>query len=134
MAGSGYSGTPLAVKLGIKPGSRLLLLDAPELPALVPPDGVTVNRRAAGAPYDVAVVFCPDRAALHRRFGPARDRLTVPGALWICWPKKASGVPTDLTDSAVRGYGLDNGLVDVKVAAIDPVWSGLKFVRRLVDR
>jgi hypothetical protein len=132
---AGYSGTPLVRKLGIKAGSRVLLAGAPpgfELDGL--PDGVTVHRRAGAGAYDVVVAFCPDRAALAGRFAPLSRRLTTAGALWIGWPKKSSGVPTDLTEDAVREHGLDAGLVDVKVAAIDPVWAGLKFVVRLKDR
>jgi hypothetical protein len=131
----GYSDIALPAKLGIKANSTLLVLNAPDLPGLAPlPRGVTVHRRAGAGPYDVALLFCPDRAAMARRFGPAATVLTAAGALWACWPKKASGVATDLTDTAVRDYGLQLGLVDVKVAAIDSTWSGLKFVRRVADR
>jgi hypothetical protein len=132
---SGYSGTPLPTKLGIKSGTRLLLLNAPELPGLdrLPAD-VTAHRRAGGGSYDVVLMFCPDLATLRRRFDTAARLLTVAGAVWVCWPKKASGVVTDLTDKSVRDHGLAAGLVDVKVAAIDDTWSGLKFVRRLADR
>jgi hypothetical protein len=130
---AGYSGTPLPKKMGIKPGAKILLLDAPELAALHPlPDGVIVHRRAASGPYEVIMAFCPDTATLRRRFNPAL--LTTAGALWVCWPKKASGVSTDLGEGVVRSHGLASGLVDVKVAAIDEVWSGLKFVRRLAAR
>jgi hypothetical protein len=80
------------------------------------------------------LLFCPDRLNLHRRFEPTSYKLTSAGALWVCWPKKASGVSTDLTEKDVRDHGLQVGLVDVKVAAIDSTWSGLKFVRRLTDR
>jgi hypothetical protein len=85
----------------------------------------------------VVLLFCPDRMNLHRRFEPTSFKLTSAGALWVCWPKKASGVSTDLTEQNVREYGLQAGggvFVDVKVAAIDSTWSGLKFVRRLTDR
>ena len=113
----------------------MLVLNAPDLPGLASlPDGVTVHRRAGTGPYDVALLFCPDQATMRRRFGPAAAVLTVAGALWVCWPKKASGVTTDLTETAVRDYGLLQGLVDVKVAAVDSTWSGLKFVRRTADR
>jgi hypothetical protein len=132
---AGYSGTPLVRKLGIRAGARVLLAGAPpgfELADL--PAGVTLHRRAGTGRYDVVLAFCPDRAALVRRFAPLAATLTTAGALWIGWPKKAGGVPTDLTENAVRDHGLAAGLVDVKVAAIDPVWSGLKFVVRLADR
>ena len=133
MADAGYSGRPLAAKLGVKPGCRLLLDNTPDGWSL---EGspVAPDLRPSRDPYDVIVVFCRDLAVLERRFAPLAERLTTAGALWVCWPKKASGVPTDLTDGAVREHGLAGGLVDVKVAAIDATWSGLKFVRRLRDR
>ena len=132
---AGYSGTPLPAKLGIKPATRLLVLGAypvADLGAL--PADVTVDRGAGTGPYEVALLFCPDVATLHRRFVATAARLTTAGALWVCWPKKASGQLTDLTEKHVRDHGLEAGLVDVKVAAIDATWSGLKFVRRLAQR
>jgi hypothetical protein len=132
---AGYSGTPLARKLGIKAGCRVLLASAPPgfvLDAL--PDDVTVHRRRSARTYDVVLLFCPDQRVLDEQFAPLTAALTTAGALWACWPKKASGVATDLDGNAVRDHGLATGLVDVKVAAIDEVWSGLKFVRRLADR
>jgi hypothetical protein len=132
---AGYSGTPLPRKLGIRERSRVLLVSAPPSLALDPlPPGALVQRRAGREPYDVIVVFCPDARTLHARFAGLTGSLTVSGALWACWPKKASGVPTDLTENLVRDHGLQAGLVDVKVAAVDATWSGLKFVRRLADR
>ncbi|HKR08651.1 MAG TPA: DUF3052 domain-containing protein, partial [Gemmatimonadaceae bacterium] len=83
---------------------------------------------------DFALLFAEDFSALARSFAKLRDRLESNGMLWISWPKKTSGVATDLTETTVREYGLNNGLVDVKVCAIDDTWSGLKFVRRLSDR
>lgn len=135
MTSSGYSGTPLHRKLGVKPDSRVLLSAAPPGFALdqVPP-GATVHGRAAGSGYDVVVAFCPDRSRLLARFGRLAERLTTAGALWVAWPKRASGVVTDLDENVVRDVGLAAGLVDVKVIAIDETWSGLKFVRRLRDR
>jgi hypothetical protein len=130
---AGYSGTPLPRKLGIRSGSRVLLVAAPPGFTLAAP-GAIVHVRKGCDPYDVIVVFCPDRAALRSRFADLATALTSAGALWVCWPKRASGVPTDLTENAVRDHGLAVGLVDVKVAAIDAMWSGLKFVRRLADR
>jgi hypothetical protein len=132
---AGYSGTPLPKKLGIKPGHRVLLVDAPEGFALDPlPGDVTVDRKADGPPYDVIVAFCPDTAALMDGFADWRARLDSAGGLWIAWPKKASGVPTDLTENAVRDIGLAAGVVDNKVCAIDATWSGLRLVVRLADR
>jgi hypothetical protein len=133
---AGYSGTPLPAKLGIKPGSRVLLDGAPEgLPLEPLPDGAVLHRRAAGVhPYDVVLLFAPDAARLHTRWAPLAGRVSTAGRLWVCWPKKSSGVTTDLTEFDVRALGLARGLVDVKVAAVDAVWSGLAFVRRVRDR
>lgn len=134
---AGYSGTPLPRKLGIRPGSRLLIVGTPVVLALDPlSDGVELRRRdvAGSPPYDVVLAFCADRRALEARFAPLSGRLTTTGALWIGWPKKAGGLTSDLDESVVRGHGLAAGLVDVKVAAIDATWSGLKFVVRLRDR
>src|SRR4051794_11620171 len=97
---AGYSGTPLPRKLGVKPESRVLLVDAPDDFVLDPlPPGVTISRRAISPPYDVIVVFCPDRKTLERRFAALTRRLTTAGALWVAWPKKASKVPTDLDEN-----------------------------------
>jgi len=131
---AGYSGKPLATKLGVKPESRVLLVAAPDGFELAAPQGAVVHTRPGPRPYEVVLAFCPDRAALRRRFAPLADRLTTAGALWISWPKKSSGAPTDLDENVVRAHGLAAGLVDVKVAAVDGTWSGLKFVRRLEDR
>jgi hypothetical protein len=128
---AGYSGTPLPRKLGIKPGHRVLLSGAPDGFELDVPD---VHRRAAAGAYDVILAFCPDKAALVRRFDRLRPLLDPAGGLWIAWPKKASGMRTDLTDGDVREYGLGAGLVDNKVCAVDATWSGLRFVVRLADR
>jgi hypothetical protein len=132
---AGYSGTPLPRKLGVKPDSRVLVVAAPPGFALDPlPAGAVVHTRAGASAYDVVLAFCPDARRLHERFARAMPRLTTAGALWIAWPKRASGVATDLDDNVVREHGLGEGLVDVKVAAIDETWSGLKFVRRVRDR
>jgi hypothetical protein len=135
--GSGYSGTALPRKLGIKPGARLALVNAPEgfgetLGEL--PPGVVVRRRAAGGRFDVIVAFCRDRAQLERGLPRWRAALDEAGGLWIAWPKRASGLDTDLGDGVVRDLGLAGGLVDNKVCAIDATWSGLRFVYRLADR
>lgn len=132
---AGYSGTPLAQKLGIKTGTRLLLVGAPA--GFVPeplPDEVTVHRRRGSGQYEVVLLFCPDARRLHDGFARLVDAVTTAGALWVCWPKRASGVGTDLSENDVRDHGLACGLVDVKIAAIDATWSGLKFVRRLAER
>lgn len=128
---AGYSGTPLPRKLGIKDSSRVLLVAAP---ADLHIEAAVVHTRRGRDPYDVIVAFCPDARALRARFAPLAQALTPAGALWLCWRKKAGGVPTDLTEHDVRGCGLRAGLVDVKVAAIDATWSGLEFVHRLADR
>jgi hypothetical protein len=134
---AGYSGTPLAKKLGIKAGHRVALLGAPadfEATLTELPDGVAVQRDLDGGPFDVVLLFTPDAAGLKRGFARAARRISPAGGLWIAWPKRASGVPTDLTENAVRGHGLSVGLVDNKVCAIDEVWAGLRFVIRLRDR
>ena len=133
---AGYSGTPLPRKLGIKEGSRIAFVDAPEgfaetLGAL--PPAVEPKRQGRG-PLDVIVLFATRRAALARRF-PALARALAPaGGLWVAWPKKSSGVATDLDFAEVQRIGLDAGLVDNKIAAIDATWSALRFVVRLSDR
>jgi len=137
-ASAGYSGTPLVRKLGIKPDARLGLIGAPEgfdatLGEL--PPGVHVRRRLGGrASFDVIVAFHTRRADLERRLPALAAALDPAGGLWLAWPKRASGVSTDLTDNVVRGLGLRAGLVDNKVCAIDHVWSGLRLVYRLRDR
>jgi hypothetical protein len=127
---AGYSGTPLARKLGIAPGDRIALLGAPdgfEVPDL--PPGVEVRTRARGR-FGVIVSFHTRRAEFERRFPILLDVLEVDGGLWIAWPKRASGIATDMTEDVVREVGLPTGVVDNKVAAIDEVWSGLRLVWR----
>jgi hypothetical protein len=134
---AGYSGTPLPKKLGIKPGHRVLVLSAPEqfesatLREL--PDGVRVARRLSGK-ADVIVSFHTERADLARRLPKLRDAMEPAAGLWIAWPKRASKLPTDLTEDVVRELGLANVLVDNKVAALDEKWSGLRLVIRVRDR
>jgi hypothetical protein len=131
---AGYSGTPLPRKLGITPDARVALIGAPEGFELgeLPP-GVRLGTRVR-EPLDVIVAFYVSRRELERRLPALRRSLDTAGGLWIAWPKRASGVPTDLGDGVVRELGLAAGLVDNKVCAIDGVWSGLRFVYRLVDR
>jgi len=130
----GYSGTPLVRKLGIKPNSRIAFVAAPrnlrELLGPLPKSAVV----AKDGSLDFAILFVKSRAELAKDFAGLRDRLEPAGMLWVAWPKRTSGVPTDLVEGIVREFGLEAGLVDVKVCAIDDTWSGLKFVRRLKDR
>ena len=131
---AGYSGTPLAAKLGIKSGHRVLLLGAPaEFSLTQLPDSVSVARRVGGL-ADVILSFHTARAELERRMPRLRERMQPAAGLWIAWPKQASGVQTDLTEDVVREIALANKLVDNKVAAIDETWSGLRLVIRLADR
>jgi hypothetical protein len=132
---AGYSGTPLARKLGVTPGAAVLLDGAPDGFVLEDlPDGVQVRRRAGQGRYDVIVCFCATSARLAARW-PVLHPLTTPaGALWVAWPKRASGVVTDLDETVVRAFALAHGRVDVKVCAVDEVWSGLKHVIRKEDR
>ena len=136
MTVAGYSGTPLARKLGIKDGARVALLDAPdgfdaELAPL--PDGVRLLRRLA-ADLDVAMLFVTDRRQLERRFPDVAGSIKPAGGFWVAWPKRASKVPTDLTEDVLREVGLPQGLVDNKVCAVTEVWSGLRFVWRKENR
>jgi hypothetical protein len=130
---AGYSGTPLVRKLGIKPATSLALLSAPagfarELVGL--PGDVRVSTRAGGRP-DLIVWFVGSQKALEARVEPISALVNAPGrGLWIAWPKKASGLATDLTENSIRDAGLAHGLVDYKVCAINETWSGLKFARR----
>jgi hypothetical protein len=132
---AGYSGTPLPKKLGIKPGHKALLIGEPEefdgLGDL--PEDVAVGRTARG-PADVIVSFHTERADLARRMPKLRAAMRPNAGLWIGWPKRASKVPTDLTEDVVRELALANTLVDNKVAALDEKWSGLRLVIRLRDR
>jgi hypothetical protein len=132
----GYSGTPLPQKLGIKPDDVLLLdgqpagLDLGHLPA-----GSVVRRLPrAGSPLDVTLTWHTSLGSLEKRLPVLFQRTSTAGMVWVCWPKRASKMPTDLDENKVRDLGLELGFVDVKVAAIDGTWSGLKFVRRLRDR
>jgi hypothetical protein len=146
---AGYSGTPLPRKLGIKPGARVGLAGAPDgFGALLEPlpDGARVEAgapaaAAAGAvlpgavlpgigPFDVIVFFTVEQAELAGRLSELRARMAPAAGLWIAWPKRASRVPTDMTEDVIREIALPTGLVDNKVCAIDQVWSGLRLVIR----
>ena len=133
---SGYSGTPLKRKLGIKPGYRICVIDPPgnywDLLGELPED-VSVRQLGLGS-LDFIHVFARDRAQLAERIPTLRDRIVPNGMIWVSWPKKASKVATDLSENVVRDLALKNRLVDVKVAAVDNTWSGLKLVIRLKDR
>lgn len=133
---AGYSGTPLIKKLGIKAGSTVLLSKPPDeyfnwLGTL--PDSVKLVKRPVDE-MDFIHVFVNDKKSLQKEFRNLKERLAKDGMLWVSWPKKASGVPTDLNENIVREVGLAEGLVDVKVCAVSEVWSGLKFMFRLKDR
>ncbi len=130
----GYSGTPLPRKLGVKADSRVLVLGQPRGTNLGTWDCAARHTRAGKGRYDVVLAFVPDLAALQRKLAPAILATATAGRLWICWPKRSSGVATDLTEYMVRELGLAAGVVDIKVCAIDDIWSGLAFVRRLRDR
>jgi len=132
---AGYSGTPLARKLGIAPGHSVLVDGAPPDFTLddLPP-GVVLHRRAGAGPYDVVLCFCADQARLRNRWPVLHGLTTQAGSLWVAWPKRSSGLPTDLDENVIRDFALENGRVDVKVCAVDEVWSGLKHVIRKEDR
>lgn len=132
----GYSGTPLPKKLGIKDGFRVCLIKAPidVQEELKSPLAACEVLRDSKVPLDFAMVFSKSGAELAKEFKRVTKLLAPAGMLWVSWPKKSSGVATDLDENVVRGIGLDAGLVDVKVCAVTDIWSGLKFVRRLKDR
>ena len=129
---AGYSGTPLAKKLGIKENTRLLPVGAPpDYAALVEPlpDGVRFDRRA-GAVIDIAHVFVTKRADLRSHLSRLRKALRPDAAVWVSWPKQSSKVPTDITEDTIRDVALPMGFVDIKICAVSDVWSGLKLVVR----
>ncbi|MBI5154241.1 DUF3052 family protein [Candidatus Poribacteria bacterium] len=129
--GAGYSGTPLAKKLGIHANSALGLVDAPAgIEALLDPlpEGVEIKRQPRAA-CDLALVFVTERRALEKHLDRL-EKISREGAVWISWPKKAAKVPTDVTEDVVRECALARGLVDIKVCAVDATWSGLRLARR----
>jgi hypothetical protein len=133
---AGYSGTPLPVKLGIRVGQRVVLHGVPRdvMAVLSAPLRGCRTTADAAAPIDLALIFVTTSRDLDAGFRPLARSLAPGGMIWVAWPKKASAVPTEVDENAVRATGLREGLVDVKVCAISSTWSGLKFVRRTKDR
>lgn len=143
MTRAGYSGTPLPKKLGIREGSRVGARRAPaHLPDLLDPlpSGVRIESLDAAAHpdgqarFDVILLFVDEIAMLRDEFEPLTDRIEVDGGLWVCWPKMKSPLFRELREGDVRAHGLDTGLVDNKICAVDEDWSGLRFVHRREDR
>lgn len=132
---AGYSGTPLVKKLGIKSDFSIVLANAPPNFAreLELPPQVTISQRSS-RPLDFILLFVGSEKELKQNFSKFVSRLKPDGMLWVAWPKKSSNIPTDLSFANVQAIGLAAGLVDVKICAINDVWSGLKFVFRLKDR
>jgi hypothetical protein len=132
---AGYSQTPLVQKLGIKPGMRLYFAGAPaDYPRTLRELPTVIQHKTLKGPLDFIQVFVTRKAQLEQQFGALTGALAPDGMLWVSWPKQAAKVPTDVTEDVVRAFALLNGLVDVKVCAVDDVWSALKLVRRLKDR
>lgn len=133
---AGYSGTPLVKKLGIKPQSKCLVNGEPEhyFDWINPvPEGVKFVRKAS-SDVDFIHLFVKDYKTFSRLYNETKKVMKKDGMMWISWPKKSSGLITNLDENIIRDYGLKNGLVDVKVCAVDETWSGLKFMYRLKDR
>ena len=132
---AGYSATPLVKKLGLKPGSNVAFVSSPAgyVSELDLSADVIINSRS-GKPLDFVQLFVKSEKDLKTKFSEYSQRLNASGMLWVSWPKKSSGVSTDLSENIVRDVGLAAGLVDVKICAVNEVWSGLKFVFRLRDR
>ncbi|MGI9545438.1 MAG: DUF3052 domain-containing protein [Cyclobacteriaceae bacterium] len=137
MAVAGYSGTPLVKKLGIKPGMKILLVKIPDhyfdlLEEL--PNDIKIAPASGKSTADFIHLFVTEEKLLKKQFPQLKKRLEKQGTFWISWPKKTSNLPSDLDGNIVRTTGLDFGLVDVKVCAVDSDWSGLKFMFRVKDR
>lgn len=130
----GYSGTPLPKKLGIKEAFRVTLIGLPSDVKAELRDSLAKCTVAKDAPLDFAMVFAKTQSELKSQFAGLAKQLAPAGMLWVSWPKKSSGVATDMNENDVRRIGLEAGLVDVKVCAVSEIWSGLKFVRRVRDR
>ena len=135
---AGYSGTPLVKKLGIKAGQNVAIVNPPnkflaqELQPL--PENVKLAPATARGPLDFIMIFVSSAKALEKELPKLKKKLTRDGTLWVSWPKKSSGVETNLSFGVVQQFGLKIGLVDVKICAVNDIWSGLKFVYRLQDR
>ncbi len=134
---AGYSGTPLLTKLGIKPGHRVLAVNPPDdywnwISPL--PEDVMVKSRSGSSGLDFIHLFVTDRKHYEKEVLRLKKALKPNGMIWISWPKKSSKVQTDLDENVIRNYALKNGLVDVKVCAVDEVWAGLKLVIPVKDR
>ena len=133
---AGYSGTPLPKKLGFKPGARVALVDVAEDVRAELADAVAQCQfvKNGRGPLDLVILTVTTQSQLRKAFASWKKQLMKNGALWISWPKKSSGVASDLDENKVREMGLEIGLVDVKVCAVSEVWSGLKFVIPVKDR
>lgn len=134
---AGYSGTPLVKKLGIKPGFSIRVVHEPATywDWISPlPEEIIVITRAKKEGADFVHLFVKEKKRFEKEFLKLKTELKKDGMLWVSWPKKSSKVPSDLDENIIRDYGLANGLVDVKVCAVDEVWSGLKFMYRVKDR
>jgi len=130
---AGYSGTPLPKKLGIKENFRTMLVEMPANVRKELKPSLAACKEEESA-LDFAMIFVTKRAELKKQFPKVAKQLAPAGMLWVSWPKKTSGMASDLDENLVRNIGLEAGLVDVKVCAVDEVWSGLKFVIRMKDR
>jgi len=134
---SGYSGTPLTKKLGIKEGFKILPVNAPDyyfdLLEDLPEDLVVLEQKNKEK-ADFIHLFAKESKFLLQEFPRLKEHLEINGMIWVSWQKKASKVPTDVDENLVRSTGLKNGLVDIKICAVDEIWSGLKFVYRVKDR
>jgi hypothetical protein len=130
----GYSGTPLPKKLGLKDQYRVAFFDLPSEVRTELKGALATCRMAKSGPFDFVQIFAKSQADLRKYFSQFSSQLEPSGMLWVSWPKKSSGVVTDLTEREVRDIGLELGLVDVKVCAVTEIWSGLKFVVRVKDR
>ena len=124
---AGYSGTPLLKKIGIKDGDGVLLLNPPRF---MPDELRPFADQQPKQDIDIVVLFAMSQAEFRSEFTKAAKRIQPDGMIWIAWPKKASGIKTDLTEDAIRNFALQGIFVDVKVCAIDETWSGLKLVIR----
>ena len=134
---AGYSNTPLLKKLGIKPYTKIIIQNEPMYYfELISPisEGVSLLMKSTNEKVDFIHLFVCERSVFEKEFLILKKKMKKEGMMWVSWPKKASKVQTDLSDASIRDFGLANGLVDVKVCAVDDIWTGLKFVYRVKDR